>query len=314
MAAFWMARKMSGSMNAEERRNFDQWLGDDPANRAAFAELEHIMSLADLADSDLLAEEFERDLGQLARDDAARTQRFTAIAASFLLAAIAVTGALFLKNAGRPEAAVYATAVGVARQVNLDDGTQIDLNTDSRIEVAYTKSKRAVSLAGGQAFFNVEPDRDRPFVIDSGGAQITVTGTSFDVSAFDGVVTVSVLSGAVDVKSQFGAGAVLLAGDQISVDAAGAAGAIVRFDPGVVFAWRGGKARFKERALGEVIAELNRYFETPIALANPDLAALPVTGEFDIRDQDAAVRALALSFDLNTHEEPARVLLTPRTQ
>ena len=151
MAAFWMARKMSGSMNAEERRNFDQWLGDDPANRAAFAELEHIMSLADLADSDLLAEEFERELGQLARDDAARTQRFTAIAASFLLAAIAVTGALFLKNAGRPEAAVYATAVGVARQVNLDDGTQIDLNTDSRIEVAYTKAKRAVSLAGGSS-------------------------------------------------------------------------------------------------------------------------------------------------------------------
>ncbi|MEZ5897671.1 MAG: FecR family protein [Parvularculaceae bacterium] len=313
LAAYWMARKMSGAMKAEERRSFEEWLNAAEENRHAFAEMERALSLSDALDIDVLTAEFERELHEEASLKHTSTRRM-AIAASVTLAAIAVTGALFLRNSAAPAPQVYATAIGDARAVALDDGSQIDLNTETRIEVAYSGAQRSVKLTAGQAFFNVEPDRARPFVIDAGDATITVTGTAFDVSKHGDGVVVSVLSGAVDVKPQFGPGAVLLAGDQVAVDADGATGAVIRFDPGDVFAWRAGKARFHERPLGEVVTELNRYFRTPISLGDAALETLPVTGEFDIRDQDAAIRALTLSFNLDAQPAPARIVLAPREQ
>ncbi len=313
LAAYWMARKMSGAMKAEERRSFEEWLNAAEENRRAFTETERALSLSDALDVDVLTAEFERELHEEASVRRMSTRRM-AIAASIMLAATAVTGALFMRNFAAPAPEIYATATGDARVVALDDGSQIDLNAQTRIEVAYSGAQRSVKLAAGQAFFNVERDRARPFVIDAGDATITVTGTAFDVSKYGDGVVVSVQSGAVDVKPQFGPSAVLLAGDQVAIDAEGVASEVIRFDPGNVFAWRSGKARFNERPLGEVVAELNRHFKTPITLGDATLASLPVTGEFDIRDQDAAIRALEFSFDLDAQAAPARIVLAPREE
>ena len=88
--------------------------------------------------------------------------------------------------------------------------------------------------------------------------------------------------------------------------------ALERYDPALVLAWRGGKARFREEPLEEVLISLNRYFKTPIELGDDGLANLPVTGEFDIRDRDTAVKALTLAFNLESRTEPSRVILNRR--
>ena len=115
-----------------------------------------------------------------------------------------------------------------------------------------------------------------------------------------------------DVAPNLGPVATLLAGDTIEISAEGSPGAITRYDPSIVLAWRSGKARFREEPLGNVLHSLNRYFDTPIELGDPSLADLPVTGEFDVRDRDTTVRALTLAFNLEGKEEPARIMLNPK--
>lgn len=310
-ATYWMMRKMSGSMDAAERAEFAAWLAYSPENAQAFADLEKRLAELEPAGDALLAEEFERQLAQEAnRGEEGRRAGLTRVAAALAATAVIIVIAIFARDAGPARPEIFATAIGESSTVALADGSRAELNTASRIEVKFGPSKRLVDLKEGEAFFNVEKDRDRPFVVRTDAADITVTGTSFSVFADGGRSGVHVLTGVVEVAPIAGPSATLLAGDAIEIGDDGRAGVIERYDPGLVLAWRSGKARFREAPLGEVVAALNRYFETPIALEDQSLAALPVTGEFDIRDRDTAVKALALIFKLEAREEPARVILS----
>ncbi len=307
----WMARKMSGAMNAEERGAFESWLAASAENRRAFAELERALGRIDAQAETLLAEEFER---QLTRESAAKDMRrktaFNAVAASLVAVACAGVIAVFLGGERGDVATIaYETKIGQSETIALADGSEIELNTDSRITVAFNDAERSVKIEEGEAFFNVEKDRARPFIVTTGVAEIAVTGTSFNVSTFGDSASVHVLTGVVDVKPANGHAATLLAGDKLSIGRDGVGGEISRYDPTLVFAWRSGKARFRAEPLGNVVTSLNRYFETPIVLGDESLAGLPVTGEFDIRDRATAVKALALVFGLETRDEPARTIL-----
>lgn len=305
---------MSGAMNAEERAAFDRWLNEAPANRQAFAAVERSLDMIDAAGGDLLAEEFERELNEEAAIGGDRRRSFLRTAATVAAALVVAVVALFVSRQGGPQTIAYETAIGGLQRVALADGSEIELNTNSRIAVRYDDASRTVELAEGEAFFNVEKDRDRPFVVNTDAATVAVTGTSFSVSALDDGATVRVLTGVVDVDSLNGRHATLLAGDMIEIGADGAAGPVQRFDAGVAFAWRTGKLRFDDAPLGAVVAELNRYFDVPITLADASLADLPVTGEFDAKDRATAVKALATAFDLESGDEPARTELRRRVE
>ncbi|NWG92089.1 MAG: FecR domain-containing protein [Parvularculaceae bacterium] len=307
----WMARKHSGAMNADERRAFEEWLASSAENRRAFAEVERALERVDAAGEALLEAEFEDQLRDAAAsEERSGGRRATLIAASLAVFAVAGVVALHLSGrGGSPAPVAYETAIGESEKIALADGSEIELNTNSRITVAYDASARSVAIEQGEAFFDVEKDRERPFLVKTRLAEIAVTGTSFNVSAFGDGAMVNVLTGVVAVKPLNGLEVTLLAGDAVRIGADGSAGAVARFDPTLVFAWRTGKARFHEEPLRNVVATLNRHFETPIILEDERLGDLPVTGEFDIKDRATAVTALALIFGLESRDEPARTVL-----
>ena len=306
----WMARKMSGSMTGDERTAFEAWLSRSAENRRALADIDRSVRRVDPLGDDLLAEEFERQLSDAAPAPLSRRLPRRAMAAAVAAAVFAVVATLFLRGGGPIMTAHYRTAVGEMRHVVLEDGSEIDLNTASDLIVTYNRASRSVALASGEAFFTVEKDRARPFVVKTPLAEIVVTGTAFSVSNLDGNSSVHVLTGVVDVEPLEGRQSTLLAGDMIDIARTGDASAVSRYDASLIFAWRNGKARFEDAPLATVVASLNRYFDTPITLGDESLADLPVTGEFDIRDRATAVNALALIFDLDAREEPARVVLS----
>ncbi len=310
-AAHWMARKLSGSMNAEERKAFEGWLSLSDDHRRAFAELEGMLDRADAHGGDLLAAEFERQLTDEAERQARhRRSGVSRIAAAISAAALVAVISIFAVNQQPDRLIAHETEIGAFDRIALDDGSEIELNTASRITVAFDDNSRSVNLEGGEAFFNVETDRARPFIVKTDVAEIAVTGTSFSVSTVHDRSSVHVLTGVVEVTPLKGQQATLLAGDTIDVKADGSATPVARYDPSLIFAWRSGKARFHDERLGNVVASLNRYFDTPIELGDDSLADLPVTGEFDIRDRETAVKALTLIFDLESREEPARIILS----
>lgn len=313
-AAHWAMRRRSGAMTPPEERALDAWRLSAEENRRALDELERVLGGVEVHGEALLAEEFARQLEDAAAEDEPRSRmRPMRIAASIAAAAFLSAGVFFAVRSSGPSEApqriAYETTIGESETITLADGSQAQLNTASRIAVAYTKTERGVDLLAGQAFFQIEKDPSKPFVVRTPNAAITVTGTSFDI-LFDGSrSSVHVVTGIVDVTPRFGPTSTLLAGDMIEIDASGRASAVIRFDPSLILAWRGGKARFRDEPLGDVVASLNRYFATPIVLENEALADLPVTGEFDIRDRGTAVKALALIFGLEARDEPARTVL-----
>jgi transmembrane sensor len=313
-AAYWLMRRQSGVMTPEEARSYEAWRGASPENAIALAQIEAALGAADSHEEALLSEEFERQIIDAAAQAAQPTRaQATRIAASIAAAAFFSTAAYFsiktFVEPSAPGAMAYETAVGESETIILADGSQAQLNTSSQIEVRYSRAERRVDLLSGQAFFEVEKEPSRPFVVRMPNAVITVTGTSFDVLSAGGRSSIHVVTGVVDVTPRFGPSSTLLAGDMIEIDQGGNASAVGRFDPSLILAWRGGKARFRDEPLGEVVNSLNRYFETPIVLESEALAALPVTGEFDIRDRDTAVKALSLIFGLEARDEPARTVL-----
>ncbi len=311
-AAYWEMRKQSGSMDAEERAAFGEWLLSSPENARELAVLDKMLGAADCHEQLLLEAEFERELRSGAKGASRyREFQFGKIAAALAAVSIAIVIAIFARSDRSFEARIYETPKGRHQTVALEDGSDAELNSATRIAVAYGDASRIVTLLAGEAFFTVEKDKSRPFLVKTSKAEIAVTGTSFGVADIGGKLSIHVMTGVVDVTPQDGPASTLLAGDMIEVGEDGRPGAIARYDPSIALAWRSGKARFRDRPLGEVLEDLNRYFDTPIELSDASLADLPVTGEFDIRDRDTAVTALALIFHLESEEEPARIVLKP---
>lgn len=114
----------------------------------------------------------------------------------------------FLKNkqTGTREALTYtmvATQNGEKRSITIRDGTTLTLNAGTTIHVYDDFTKlRKVDVVDGEVFFDVQKDAQRPFLIQSGGLTITVLGTSFNVSSYKGLHTLSVgvVTGKVSVQ------------------------------------------------------------------------------------------------------------------
>lgn len=297
--ARWLSRQQSGESTSAEMRQFNEWLAQSDARRRIYEEFESALAVADEAGNDLLAGQFARELeAEYESSLARRAGRFwPAIAASVVLvigASVAFYG-VFMRADGSQQ---FATEVGERRGVVLEDGSSARLNTNSAVTVSYTSGERHVELKNGEAFFEVRRDPDRPFVVRTRYADITVTGTAFDVQSFDSYVNLSVISGSVTVDAQGFAGAHALgAGDNFRIFANGAV-EFGRFDEAVALSWLLGVARYQDTPLREVVADLNRYFPKPITVSDAAIGELPVTGEFDLSDQATAVKALSVAFDL----------------
>ena len=95
---------------------------------------------------------------------------------------------------------VYATARGEQRAFKLGDGSIVYLNTQSRVEVQFSRSARNVRLLEGEAMFAVEHDAARPFRVLSDDTVIQAIGTQFNVYRSNAGTTVSVVEGIVEIS------------------------------------------------------------------------------------------------------------------
>ncbi|MEE4350701.1 MAG: FecR domain-containing protein [Pacificimonas sp.] len=308
-AARWKARAESGTFSDADRAALDVWLAASADNRAAWNSYAALDEQLDAAlEAELLA-----DLETFAAAEEAPPERpvkrpfLWAGGGAAVAASIAAAFALLPVGTASVVTASYETPIGARDSIALSDGSRITLNSGTAIEVAMSDARRRVTLVRGEALFDVARNRDRPFMVEAGETDISVLGTQFDVAVADTGAQVAVLSGVVRVSlpAALGAEAVLLAGERIVSDHdRDRLGPKTRFDPAEVTDWQTGTARFVEAPLSAVIAELNTYREQHIRLGSDDLAALQVTGTFDLDRPGAAVAALEAALPLRAEAEP----------
>ncbi|GLO13457.1 sensor [Pseudomonas putida] len=177
-------------------------------------------------------------------------------------------------------------AVGIQRELVLADGSQVLLDSGSRLLIERRLRSRQLELVEGQARFTVV-HADAPFIVRSQGVQVRDIGTVFDVRSDARGVRVGVQEGAVEVGSGHGAVQQLTAGQQL-LAVAGELGAVQAVQPGAMAAWSRSVLRFDGTPLGDAIVDLQRYCEMPLRLADERTGSLRLSGEFDSRQ----VRAL----------------------
>lgn len=307
-AAAWAAKRLSGDFTGSQRHEFERWLAADHRHSDAMAEYMEIAEISALAGA-------AAGLKQAANDEphAKPTRRWLvaapAIAASFF-AMIAIVATRFEPDVKEN---TYVTARGETRDINLEDGTQISLNTNSALTVTYEKDRRHAVLKRGEAFFDVARDVSRPFVVDAADAQATVLGTSFTVRAKNDESIVCVHTGIVSVVPAEAVRTAtpvrLTAGEQVAVAASGETSAVNRFEVEEAATWREGYLQFEETPLAAVIDDLNRYYEPQLEIADPSLGDAPVTGRFDINDQDVAIRALSVALSLKAEPRGTALII-----
>ncbi|AFK56365.1 FecR family protein [Tistrella mobilis] len=224
--------------------------------------------------------------------------RMVAVTAAVALAASVVVA--LLPTIELHLRADYVTARGEQRRITLEDGTLVILAADSAIRVAYGPSERRVELIGGDAFFTVAEDRSRPFAVTGDDLRVVDIGTAFAVGIDPEALDIGVESGAVHVAY---AGAVpegsprdarLDPGGRLHIDRATGRFNQDRVQPAQIALWRDGLLVVENQSLGHVVAEIRRRYPGMIVVRDEALMTRRVTGVYDLRNPEAALRTALL--------------------
>ena len=305
-ATEWAVRLRSPEVTDKDRAEFAAWLAANPRHRAEFERSESVWQIA--ADArvhhDMVHELLEEANGET------RTSWRYALAASFVCVAVAV--GFYLSGRGDT---TLATKAGQQRTVLLEDGSTVQLNTDTGISYRFDALARRIVLTRGEAFFDVKRDTARPFVVQVGKLEVRVVGTQFSVRQGPERIEVVVKEGRVEVipdvamlAPETAQRVELAPGNRLEL--ARQTIKVAAVDLNRAMAWRSGEIEFRGETLEDVIAELNRYSETPMVIRDESLKGLRVSGLFKVSDSQSIRFMLRETLGVEFTPEGSRTVLT----
>ncbi len=304
-AARWISRFADEPAGASDNAQFRRWYESSDEHRKAFDDLRELnLFIVSNSDTDRMLDicsEARADLETSRR----RQGRFRAIAASVTLFLVICGGAVALirpafpsKGAEEVVARRYATHANEQTTLALSDGSTVTLDVNSEIRVMYTGTERRIVLDSGHAFFSVARNKRSPFVVVAHNRAITAHGTSFDVWDRADELRVVLMEGSVSVATKRRQNVVRMAPSDVLVVRNGTTVLDSVDDPLRFASWREGLLIFKNDRLSDAVAEINRYADRPISLADDELGELRISGAFHLRGVDAFAEATRTYFDL----------------
>ena len=319
-ASEWFIDFRAGDVDGEARLRFIEWLRRSPEHIQAYLEVSGVWS--ELPDSDpdgrfdiesLIAKaRSEPDVIPLSpihprlppAPPAAQPRAVGGLSRRPVLAAAAVLMVSFTTLffwIDRDTAHSYSTGIGEQRTIQLMDGSTVELNARSKVEVRLTEHRRDVALIDGQALFHVAKDKQRPFVVRAGEAQVRAVGTEFDVYKKRTETVVTVVEGRVETypgSDGAGTAAILLsAGEQLTVLPHTVTKPTLA-DTVAATAWVQKRLIFEETPLSEVAEDFNRYNRQQLLISDPSVAAIRISGTFKAANVEAFVRLLKDAYGL----------------
>lgn len=309
-AVAWLVRVQSDQATAEDWSALTAWLEASEDHLAAFEEVEQLA-----AELSAQAADITPGLTLTAPTVIPFRRRASPPAWSALIAAAAAVVALVagpsLWRSYQGAPTVYETGPGQTRQIALADGTRINLDAASKLTVRLGWRTRRVEMADAQATFDVAKDPARPFLIGVGDQQVRVVGTEFNIRHFDNAVKVTVRRGIVEVRQpSLGSEPVarLVAGQALSHIEGTARSTQTSANPNGAFAWTQGRLVCDDETLGQIIADLNRHYTTPITVSDT-AAKRRFSGVLELGDEEVVVQRLAGYFSLSVHRSGRQIEL-----
>jgi transmembrane sensor len=314
----WIARMQSRPLTPEESDAFAAWLAADPAARAEYRRCEHVGRLGDRLRAMPHLVGAMPAYALLKSPGTTRSESRWKWSLGIAAAACAALVAVFVvpQFSTRPLQTV-ATLKGEQRELALDDGTKVHLNTDSVVRIDYQERERRIELAKGEAYFEVTKDREgRPFIVNAATTQVRVLGTKFSVRSTNNRTEVLVAEGKVEVLPDTARNAAsvpakveLVPGNVLRIDPEAQSVQMAAVNPDRVASWRSGTIEFDNATVEEVISEVNRYSKTPFVIADPRVKDVRLSGTFKVGDTQSVRFGLLDGFRITSSLEKDRILL-----
>lgn len=297
-AAEWAVFLSGGEPDAARHQALQQWLRADPrhAEALAFAQRTWVALGALPAERRAPERRAAPSIAPLPRAARRRGRLRRWGAAACLMLLLGGLGLSQDEHLLLPLLADHRTASGEVRSLTLPDGSEVTLDSDSAIRLAYSAGQRRVELLAGAAIFQVAPQADRPFVVATSGGTAQALGTRFVVQREDGAhAWVGVLEHAVQVDVA-GQHRRLEEGDSVRYGATGIVSQ--QLDLQRATSWQRGLLVFDRVPLAQVVEQLNRYRAGYILIGNDELAQREVSGVFRLDALDDALSILTREMQL----------------
>ncbi|MFT9018746.1 FecR family protein [Acetobacter malorum] len=286
-AALWQIKLQDDPNNPELLRQFDIWLKADPCHPQAWADVSRTITLLQQASR-------ERRYYKIPPAPTAYKpvwKRRVVLGWAGGVAALACVGmVLFAPDAMVWVKADYSTGYSQTKEVQLQDGSVVQLAPRSAVAIQFTKTSRAVTLLRGQALFTVQHNAQVPFTVKIGAVTATDLGTVFDVAMDDHHTTVAVKEGSSRVSAPgiLAAYQDLYAGDWLRVT--GHVTQTGKQNPEMVGAWATGLLVARAMRVADFVTALRPWSQRHIFVLDKQLAEKRVTGVYNVHDPMQALR------------------------
>ncbi len=306
-AAAWLWRRAGAEWRPEDQLELDAWLAESLSHLAVFWRLEAAWERA------------ER-LGALRRPTEQRGPLLThgriwtilgAVAA--VIIGVTISGVTWDNFWPTPHQ-IYSTAVGGRATIKLADGSRVELNTDTTISASVNAQKRTIELKRGEAYFQIQHDRARPFVVLAAGHRIVDLGTKFSVRTTGDSLKVILVEGRARLETAntgVQQHSTELTPGEVVVATANSM-SISKKAPDELtdaLAWKRGMLVFRHIALGDAAEEFNRYNRTKLVVGS-DIASLKINGTFEADSIDAFARMAQFALKLRAAKTNDEIRLT----
>ena len=300
-----LTRYLLGEAAPEENVLIEGWLADDPENKDTLRRRKTVIDMVALSKMDVDAEwnafksKLKPQTKEISFHQATQrsSMRILAIAASIaVLIGISVYFVFFFKQG--PEK-LMAQSKDTIKNIALADGSQVSLNRNSTLEYPeeFEKGSRTVKL-NGEAFFDITPNKDKPFVVETPAFSVTVLGTSFFVSCTEGrPEKVVVLTGTVKcVHKTSGEEVVLNAGQMYTFGSVAKSPEPVTEKEMNAYAWKTARLVFVNEKFNDIISTINSTYGCHIT-AKGQMNECVLTVNFEDLTLDGVLNVLEVILD-----------------
>ena len=322
-----IARYLIGQCTAEEESRISDRIKNDPRQKALFLEIKKQMltgssrhdrwstednwqmlsrRIDEYESSHRKSQSAPKRIHDFPRNDRSWVAKIAAVFAILILAGVFAHYLYPDDHEASPVVAAeeVVTEKGQRARIQLEDGTYVRLNVDSKLSypAKFDPESRRVTLTG-EAYFDVAPG-DKPFLVETGEAVVEVLGTKFNIRAYDDLdeLNVVVSSGEVAVKAES-------LTDKVSYLGRGDMAMLNRVD-GLMevrhnvdlqeyLGWLDQRFSFHNDMLTDVVRKLERWFAVDFTLTDPELAELRFTATFEDETLNEVLRVLELALNID---------------
>jgi transmembrane sensor len=305
-AAQWATEQtFAEHWSTENQAALDAWLAESPAHEVAYVRMETTWSRTERL---VALRPITPESAALLSPRIPSILIRSAVAVAMVVALVS-SAVLATWNTGKQ---TYETAIGGYKTLVLADGSRIELNTNTVLQVL-KNDQRKVWLRKGEAYFQIKHDAAHPFVVVVGDRRITDLGTKFIVRQNPGHLDVAVVEGRVGfaAKNEGTQPLLLDAGDGVVATAQ----SLSVFKKSVrelanELGWRRGLLIFRHTALADAAAEFNRYNRERVVIGDRAAARLTIDGTFPAKDVRGFAEVAQAVFGLRVERHDGETLIS----